>query len=178
MHLLGGLGAQMGPSIDFRTIFGCPRGGFGRPWGPFGLSWGTEWRPERPKNRKNTELCNRYVAKAGRVRKTGSPNPPNVVKTWQIVCFSYIQHSGTLASKSVAQAPQKWTSGVTLGTRGRLEEPCVRTGRHRSRFDAARRLQAEKVSRNPSQKGNSAARAQRGTAWVLSTLTTLGEGFV
>ena len=52
MHLLGGLGAQMGPSIDFRTIFGGCRDGFGRPWGPFGFPWGTEWRPERPKKRE------------------------------------------------------------------------------------------------------------------------------
>ena len=52
MHLLGGLGAQMGPSIDFRIIFGCSRDGFGRPWVPFGLPWGTELRPERPKKRE------------------------------------------------------------------------------------------------------------------------------
>ena len=65
-----------------------------------------------------------------------------------------------------------------MGTRGRFEELCVRTGRHRRRIDATRRLQAEKGSRNPPEKGKSAARAQRGRAWVLSTLTLLGEGFV
>ena len=56
LHLLGGLGAQMGPSIDFRTIFGCSRGGFGRPWGPFALPWDTEWRPERPKKREKYRI--------------------------------------------------------------------------------------------------------------------------
>ena len=81
MHLPGALGAQMGPSIDFRTIFGCSRGGFGRPWVPFGWPWGTEGRPERQKSEKNIELCDSYVAKAGRVLKTGSPDPSNVVKT-------------------------------------------------------------------------------------------------
>ena len=81
LDLLESLVAQMGPSIDFRTILGCSRGGFGRPWIPFGVPWGTEWRPERPKNRTNTGLCDHNVAKAGRVMKTGSPDLPDVVKT-------------------------------------------------------------------------------------------------
>ena len=52
LDLLDGLGAQVGPSIHFRTILGCFGGGFGRPWGPFGLPLGAAWRPRRPTNKE------------------------------------------------------------------------------------------------------------------------------
>ena len=106
-------------------------GGLGVPLGALGAPSGA---PSGRKSGKNTELCDRYVAKAGRVMKTGSPDPPNVVKTWQMACFSYIQHSGTLATKNVAEAPQKWAFGVPLGTPARLQGPCVRTECHQSRI--------------------------------------------
>ena len=51
LDLLDGLGAQVGPSTDFRTILGCFWGGFGRPWGPFGLPLGAAWRPRRLKKK-------------------------------------------------------------------------------------------------------------------------------
>ena len=52
LDLLDGLGAQVGPSTDFRTILGRFWGGFGGPWGPFGLPLGAAWRPRRPKNKE------------------------------------------------------------------------------------------------------------------------------
>ena len=57
---------------------GMALGGLGAPLGSLGAPSGA--RSGR-KSGKNTELCDRYVAKAGRVMKTGSPDPPNVVKT-------------------------------------------------------------------------------------------------
>ena len=83
---------------------GVALGGLGVPLGSLGAP---SRAPSGRKSGKNAELCKRYVAKAGRVMKTGSPDLPNVVKTEQIICLSYIQHSGTMTSKSVAQAPQK-----------------------------------------------------------------------
>ena len=83
-----------------------------------------------------------------------------------------------LASKSVVQAIQKWTLGVTLGTRGRLEEPCVRTGRHRSRIDAARRLQAAKSEPKPLPQKSQRLDQSTLTGAGLCTLALLGEGFV
>ena len=41
LDLLGGLGAQVGPSNDFRTFLGCFWDGLGRPWGPFGFLGGS-----------------------------------------------------------------------------------------------------------------------------------------
>ena len=38
--------------------------------------------PSDQKSEENIEVCDWYVAKAGRVLKTGSPDPANVVKTW------------------------------------------------------------------------------------------------
>ena len=81
MDLLGGPGGQMGPSIDFRTILDAPGvalGGLGAPLGSLGARSGA---PSGRKSGKNTELCDHYVLKACRVMKTGSPDPPNVVKT-------------------------------------------------------------------------------------------------
>ena len=46
-------------------------GGLGAPRGA----------PSGQKSEKNIELCDSYVAKAGRVLQTGSPDPSNVVKT-------------------------------------------------------------------------------------------------
>ena len=37
--------------------------------------------PSGQKSEKKIELCDCYVAKAGRVLKTGSPDPCNVAKT-------------------------------------------------------------------------------------------------
>ena len=54
-------------------------GGLGSPLGGLGTPSGA---PSDRKSEKNIELCDCYVAKAGRVLKTGSPDPSNVVKTW------------------------------------------------------------------------------------------------
>ena len=54
-------------------------GGLGSPLGGLGAPRGA---PSGQKSEKNIELCDSYVAKAGRVLKTGSPDPSNVVKTW------------------------------------------------------------------------------------------------
>ena len=53
-------------------------GGLGSPLGALGTPSGA---PSDRKSEKNIELCDCYVAKAGRVLKTGSPDPSNVVKT-------------------------------------------------------------------------------------------------
>ena len=57
---------------------GVALGGLGSPWGALGTPRGA---PSDQKSEKNIELCDCYVAKAGRVLKTGSPDPSNVVKT-------------------------------------------------------------------------------------------------
>ena len=56
LDLLDGLGAQVGPSTDFRTILECFWGGFGRPWGPCGLPLDAAWRPRRPKNKEKERI--------------------------------------------------------------------------------------------------------------------------
>ena len=53
-------------------------GGLGSPLGGLGAPRDD---PSGQKSEKNIELCDSYVAKAGRVLKTGSPDPSNVVKT-------------------------------------------------------------------------------------------------
>ena len=57
---------------------GVALGGLGVPLGSLGVS---SCAPSGRKSGKNAELCERYVAKAGRVMKTGGPDPPNVAKT-------------------------------------------------------------------------------------------------
>ena len=68
------------PSIlgRFWDAPGVALGGLGVPLGSLGAP---SRAPSGRKSGKNAELCERYVAKAGRVMKTGSPDPPNVVKT-------------------------------------------------------------------------------------------------
>ena len=53
-------------------------GGLGSTLGALGTASGA---PSDRKSEKNIEVCDCYVAKAGRVLKTGSPDPSNVVKT-------------------------------------------------------------------------------------------------
>ena len=57
---------------------GVALGGLGFPLGGLGAPRGA---PSGQKSEKNIELYDGYVAKAGRVLKTGSPDPSNVVKT-------------------------------------------------------------------------------------------------
>ena len=56
---------------------GVALGGLGVPLGSLGAP---SRAPSGRKSGKNAELCERYVAKAGRVMKTGSPDPfPDVI---------------------------------------------------------------------------------------------------
>ena len=57
---------------------GVALGGLGSPLGALRTPRGA---PSDQKSDKNIELCDCYVAKAGRVLKTGSRDPSNVVKT-------------------------------------------------------------------------------------------------
>ena len=57
---------------------GVALGGLGSPLDALGTPSGA---PSDRKSEKNIELCDCYVAKAGRVLKTGSPDPSNGVKT-------------------------------------------------------------------------------------------------
>ena len=81
LHLPGGLGARwVRASIlgRFLDAPGVALGGLGSALGALGTP---ERVPSDQKSEKNIELCDCYVAKAGRVLKTGSPDPSNVVKT-------------------------------------------------------------------------------------------------
>ena len=57
---------------------GVALGGLGSPLGALGAPRGA---PSGQKSEKKIELCDSYVARAGRVPKTGGPDPSNVVKT-------------------------------------------------------------------------------------------------
>ena len=83
LDLLDGLGAQVGPSTDFRTILGCFWGGFGRPWGPFGLPLGAAWRPRRFKNKEKERTVSPRRCEASQAGENRMPRP----------CLMWLKHS-------------------------------------------------------------------------------------